>query len=47
MYRDLFQNALNIEDPYFIKNIGFDYESNQLDIWIDFSWQHIRLPPMQ
>jgi len=36
MYRDLFQNALNIEDPYFIKDIEFDSDSKRLDIWLDF-----------
>ena len=36
MYQDLFQNALNIDDPWSIKNIKFDHESKQLDIWIDF-----------
>ena len=36
MYLNLFQTALNIEDPWFIKNIEFAHESNQLDIWIDF-----------
>lgn len=36
MYRELFQSALNIEDPWFVKDIGFDQGSKRLDIWIDF-----------
>jgi transposase len=36
MYRNLFQNALKIEDPYFIKDIEFDSDSKMLDIWLDF-----------
>jgi len=36
MYRNIFQSALNIKDPWFIKDIEFDQNSKKLDIWIDF-----------
>ncbi|MCU7526768.1 MAG: ISL3 family transposase, partial [Ignavibacteria bacterium] len=36
MYEELFQKALNIEDPWYVKDINFNLELKQLDIWIDF-----------
>ncbi len=34
--KNFFQKALNIEDPWYIKDIDFNPELKQLDIWIDF-----------
>jgi len=34
--KDLFQLALNIQDPWFIDRIEFDPKDKRLDIWIDF-----------
>lgn len=34
--RDLFQVALNIQDPWFIDRIAFEPDEKRLDIWIDF-----------
>jgi transposase len=34
--KDIFQLALNITDPWFIKDINFDVELKRLDIHIDF-----------
>ena len=34
--KQLFELALNIQDPWYIKNIQFDPESKRLDIHIDF-----------
>ncbi|MDD4522942.1 MAG: ISL3 family transposase [Methanosarcina sp.] len=36
MYKELFQKGLNIEDPWYIKDIDFDPELKRLDIRIDF-----------
>ncbi len=36
MHTKLFEAALNIEPPFFIKDIRFDMERNRLDIYIDF-----------
>ena len=36
MQAKLFELALNIEAPFFIKDIRFDMEEKRLDIFIDF-----------
>ncbi len=36
MKQELFQLALNINEPWFIKDINFDLKSKRLDIDIDF-----------
>jgi len=36
IYKELFQKGLNIEDPWYIKDIDFDPELKRLDIRIDF-----------
>jgi transposase len=36
MQANLFEAALNIEPPFFIKDIRFDIEEKRLDIYIDF-----------
>jgi transposase len=36
MSDELFETALNIEAPFYIKDIGFDVEKKRLDIYIDF-----------
>jgi transposase len=36
MTKELFQIALNITDPWYIKDLKFDVESKRLDIYIDF-----------
>ena len=40
MQTKLFEAALNIEPPFFIKDIRFDMERKRLDIWFfSQSWQ--------
>ena len=34
--QDIFEQALNIDDPWYIKDIDFDPESKRLDVYIDF-----------
>jgi len=34
--KELFQMALNITDPWFVKDLKFDVKSKRLDIYIDF-----------
>ena len=34
--KQLFETALNINDPWFIKDIQFDPYKKRLDIYIDF-----------
>ena len=36
MTKELFQMALNVTDPWFVKDLQFDVESKRLDIYIDF-----------
>ncbi len=36
MQTNIFEAALNIESPFFIKDIQFDAEEKRLDIYIDF-----------
>ena len=36
MTKELFQMALNVTDPWFIKDVKFNLESKRLDIYIDF-----------
>jgi len=36
MTQELFQLALNINDPWFVSDINFDIESKRLDVYIDF-----------
>lgn len=36
MTKDLFQMALNVEDPWYVKDLEFDSEAKRLDIYIDF-----------
>ena len=36
MTKELFQMALNVTDPWFVKDLKFDVESKRLDIYIDF-----------
>jgi len=36
MTKELFQMALNVTDPWFVKEVKFDLESKRLDIYIDF-----------
>jgi len=36
MTKELFQMALNVTDPWFVKEVKFDVESKRLDIYIDF-----------
>ena len=36
IYEELFQKALSIGDPWYVKDIKFDPELKRLDIWIDF-----------
>lgn len=36
MHSQLFEAALHIEDPYYIKNITFNAQKKRLDIYIDF-----------
>ena len=36
MTKELFQIALNITEPWFVKDLKFDVESKRLDIYIDF-----------
>ncbi len=36
MKQELFQLALNINEPWFIADINFDLKSKRLDIYIDF-----------
>jgi len=36
MTKDLFQLALNVTDPWFVKEVNFDVESKRLDVHIDF-----------
>ena len=36
MTKELFQMALNVTDPWFVKDLEFDVESKRLDIYIDF-----------
>jgi transposase len=36
MTKELFQMALNITEPWFVKDLKFDVESKRLDIYIDF-----------
>jgi len=36
MTKELFQMALNVTDPWFVKDVKFDVESKRLDIYIDF-----------
>ena len=34
--QELFQQALNITEPWYIKDLQFDNENKRLDIYIDF-----------
>jgi transposase len=36
MTKELFQMALNITDPWFVKELNFDVEAKRLDVHIDF-----------
>jgi len=36
MTKELFQMALNVTEPWFVKELKFDAESKRLDIYIDF-----------
>jgi len=36
MTKELFQMALNVTEPWFVKDLKFDIESKRLDIYIDF-----------
>ncbi len=36
MMKNVFEQALNIQAPWFIKTIEFDYSEKRLDISIDF-----------
>jgi len=36
MTKELFQMALNVTEPWFVKDLKFDVESKRLDIYIDF-----------
>jgi len=36
MMEDIFEQALNLESPWYIKSTNFDYENKRLDIEIDF-----------
>ena len=36
MTKELFQMALNVTDPWFVKDLKFDVESKRLDVYIDF-----------
>jgi len=36
MTKELFQMALNVTDPWFVKDLKFDVEAKRLDIYIDF-----------
>ena len=36
MTKELFQMALNVTDPWFVKELNFDIESKRLDVYIDF-----------
>ena len=34
--QELFEMALNVTDPWYIKDLKFDSEAKRLDIYIDF-----------
>ena len=36
MTKELFQMALNVTDPWFVKELSFDVEAKRLDVYIDF-----------
>ena len=36
MTKELFQMALNVTDPWFVKDLKFDVEAKRLDIYLDF-----------
>ena len=36
MTKELFQMALNVTDPWFVKELNFDIEAKRLDVYIDF-----------
>ena len=36
MMENIFEQALNLESPWYIKSTNFDYENKRLDIEIDF-----------
>jgi len=36
MHEELFQLALNLQEPWVVKKIEFKKENRQLDLWIDF-----------
>jgi len=37
MYEDLFQKALNINDPWQLTNIDFNPDGKRIDIYLDFA----------
>jgi len=37
MTKELFQMALNVTDPWFVKDLKFDVEAKRLDVYIDFN----------
>jgi transposase len=36
MYKDLFERALHIESPWYVKNIDFNEIERQLIVYVDF-----------
>ena len=36
MMENIFEQVLNLESPWYIKSINFDYHKKRLDIEIDF-----------
>ncbi|MFV9676542.1 MAG: ISL3 family transposase [Methanosarcinales archaeon] len=37
MYEDLFQKALNIEEPWVLESVDFDPDAKRIDIYLDFA----------
>ena len=37
MMENIFEQALNLESPWYIKSTNFDYQKKRLDIEIDFT----------
>lgn len=37
MYEDLFQKALNINDPWQLTNIDFNPDGKRIDLYLDFA----------
>ena len=49
MTQEIFQLALNINEPWFVSDLKFDSQSKKLDVYIDFkrgstfSYEYVRV----